>query len=268
MKFTNGEVKTLKSEGQYKAPKQEEIEEWKAKAKNDAKIMLNGTYEEYYKLIKENLDTNEDINRKVQIWTDDISFVLDQLENGERQLTLLNRMADFRKIGVFGMSLGGAAAGKFCMEDSRCNAAINMDGTQFGQDAITYQFTKPFMMLNGDRRIDYARALETEVEKIELPRYEMNDFLIHQSKNITYNLVVDKSVHGSFSDFLLMTMDFGSWTGLLGKIDPWAMKGILDDYSLAFFNKHLKGIEEHLLDCISKNHPEVIKFEVNNEIVK
>tara|TARA_R110002167_G_scaffold185806_1_gene386594 strand:- start:48 stop:548 length:501 start_codon:yes stop_codon:yes gene_type:complete len=166
------------------------------------------------------------------------------------------------------MSLGGAAAGKFCLEDPRCKAALNMDGTQFGQGAINYQFEKPFMMLNGDRRLDYSRALGTESVQGALPKYEMNDFLLHQSKNITYNLVVGKSVHGSFSDFLLMTKDFGSWTGLLGKVDPWVMKDVLDDYCLAFFNKHLKRKEEPLLNGIPNNRPEVIKFEVKNEVVK
>ena len=77
-----------------------------------------------------------------------------------------------------------------------------------------------------------------------------------------------KSVHGSFSDFLLMTKDFGSWTGLLGKVDPWVMKDVLDDYCLAFFNKHLKRKEEPLLNGIPNNRPEVIKFEVKNEVVK
>ena len=90
VKFPNGEIKTFKSEGQFKAPTQEEIDEWEIKAKSNAETMLNGTYEEYYGKTKEDIETNLDINDKVQIWTDDISFVLDQLQNGERQLIKLN----------------------------------------------------------------------------------------------------------------------------------------------------------------------------------
>ena len=41
---------------------------------------------------------------------------------------------------------------------------------------------------------------------------------------------------------------------------PLLMKRIVDDYTLAFFKKHLKGTEEPLLDGPSDAYPDVIKF--------
>ena len=160
------------------------------------------------------------------------------------------------------MSLGGAAAGKFCLEDSRCKAILNMDGTQFGHNAMQYKFQKPFLMMNSDVRHLNAAFVGDVLEKNTLQAFEMNDFLLRQSESISYNIVVENSSHGSFSDFLLMTADLGSWTGLLGSIDPWTMKDIMNEYTLAFFNKHLKGMDEKLLEPKTQRRPEILKFEI------
>ncbi len=57
-----------------------------------------------------------------------------------------------------------------------------------------------------------------------------------------------------------MMSNLGNWIGTLVSIEGWELKGILDDYVLAFLNKHLKGLDEPLLDGPSDQHPAVIKF--------
>jgi hypothetical protein len=59
-----------------------------------------------------------------------------------------------------------------------------------------------------------------------------------------------------------------SWTGLLGSIDPWMMKDILNEYTLAFFNQYLRGTNEELLKLSSTKRPEIIKFEVVDNRVR
>lgn len=75
-------------------------------------------------------------------------------------------------------------------------------------------------------------------------------------------MVIEKVNHISFSDFPLMTKNIGQWLGFMGKIEPWTMKTLLDDYTLAFFNKHIKQLDEPILNKKIEKYPEIIKFEV------
>ena len=52
-------------------------------------------------------------------------------------------------VGVFGHSLGGAAALEFCHDDPRCKAGIDVDGLPLG-DVINDGVTQPFLFLLSD----------------------------------------------------------------------------------------------------------------------
>lgn len=267
VKFPDGKVISYKS-GMPMDFSEEELSKFRKKAENDARALLRGPYEDYYNGMKEGIEGSVDMNDRVEVWIKDIAFVLDELEAKNEPFKSFTSAVDFDKIGVFGMSLGGAAAGKFCLEDARCKAILNMDGTQFGHGAMKYEFKKPFLMMNSDVRYQNAGMIGEVLEPNALQKYEMNDFLLQQSKSISYNMVVDKTTHGSYSDFLMMTADLGSWTGLLGTIDPWTMKDILNEYTLAFFNQYLQGTEEELLLLDSQKRPEIIKYEVvDNRVI-
>lgn len=69
-------------------------------------------------------------NRLLTAWTADIAFVLDPLAklNISDASGRFTGRRDMTRVGVFGHSLGGAAAAQFCSEDSRCKAAIDVDG--------------------------------------------------------------------------------------------------------------------------------------------
>jgi hypothetical protein len=46
--------------------------------------------------------------------------------------------------------------------------------------------------------------------------------------------------------------------GLVGPIDAQRSRSILDSYTLAFFDRHLKGLPAALLDGPSEQFPEVL----------
>lgn len=196
--------------------------------------------------------------------TDDTAFLLDELAMaGSGRSAAVDAFAgrlDLDRVGLFGMSYGGAAAGAFCVQDERCTAGINMDGSQFGENSIEWALERPFMLMNADRRLDMGAQAPEDIDTSQPASFEINDFVYHQSKDQIYSLTVGGSTHGSYSDFGVMTR-IGAWTGALGTVDGWAMKKILDDYTLAFFNKHVKGTEGPLLDGPSAEHPDVIKFD-------
>src|ERR1700720_545274 len=88
------------------------------------------------------------VNRVMSAWTADIAFVLDRLQRldaADPSGNFKGRL-DMTRIGVFGHSFGGATAAQFCHDDSRCKAAINIDGQPFGS-VIQAGLHQPFMFL-------------------------------------------------------------------------------------------------------------------------
>lgn len=101
-------------------------------------------------------DSARRMTRLMAAWTGDIAFVLDLLQriNNSAADTAngAGRFAgrlDLSRVGVFGHSLGGAAAAQFCHDDSRCAAGIDVDGAPLGS-VIRDGIPRPFMFLMSD----------------------------------------------------------------------------------------------------------------------
>jgi pimeloyl-ACP methyl ester carboxylesterase len=91
------------------------------------------------------------VSKLLSAWTADIAFVLDRLEtlNSSRAPGKFTGRLDLTRVGVFGHSFGGATAAQFCHDDSRCKAAIDIDGQPFGT-VIQSGLRQPFMFLLSD----------------------------------------------------------------------------------------------------------------------
>jgi dienelactone hydrolase len=74
------------------------------------------------------------VHKVLTAWTSDIALVLDRLQqlNTTEASGKFQGRIDLSRVGVFGHSFGGATAMQFCHDDSRCKAAINVDGQPFG----------------------------------------------------------------------------------------------------------------------------------------
>jgi predicted dienelactone hydrolase len=64
------------------------------------------------------------VERLMMLWTEDVRFVLDRLQNLNDQddRGLLTHRLDLTRVGVFGHSFGGATALQVCHDDFRCKA--------------------------------------------------------------------------------------------------------------------------------------------------
>ena len=116
--------------------------------------------------------------QSIQIWTQDTQFVLTQIEqmnSGQVDSPFAGHL-DTSRIGVFGLSFGGATAFQVCAVDSRCKAAINMDGTQWG-NLLDTPLQTPFMMMSGE----YTNGI--------------NDWALSNSLESGYNLWVRDTTH-------------------------------------------------------------------------
>ncbi len=167
---------------------------------------------------------------RMRVWTADVRFVLDEIErmNDGKTKSIFARKLDTKKTGLLGMSFGGATAGQTCLEDKRCRAGINMDGTQYG-DGYASGLKRPFMFMMS----------ETQNQGI-------NRYIYEAAPRDAYFLTVKDAKHLNFSNFnLLSALDREN--RILGKIPGERMEKIMSRYILAFFDKYLKNVDSSAL---------------------
>jgi predicted dienelactone hydrolase len=203
----------------------------------DARVFDASFRQEYGRL---NLDD------QLSVWVADAIFVLDQLEElnaGNVSNSFTGRL-DMKRVGVFGMSFGGAMSAEVCLKDSRCEAGANMDGSQFGYVDFSAQHLKtPFLFFYNERSEG------------------MNDYIYTGVENWAYRVTIQGTTHASFTDTILWSpsMEYSSKfiPQQFGPIDSQRMIEIQRAYLLAFFDRHLKGENTPFLDGPPGVFPEV-----------
>ena len=174
-------------------------------------------------------------------WGQDIGFVLDELEKLGSGNGFLAGALDLGRVGIMGFSKGGAATGQFCVTDARCKAGINLTGFMYG-DIVDMNLVQPFMFVSE--------------EELWCRDCYVNDLFYKRAEGSAYQMKIRGARHDSFGDICL-------WGGLLASfgeeatIDGEDMTRIQNGYTLAFLNKHLKGLAAPLLDGPSPDYPEV-----------
>ena len=93
------------------------------------------------------------VSKVLAAWTTDTAFVLDRLAqlNASDASGKFKGRLDMTRVGVFGHSFGGATAAQFCHDDTRCKAAIDVDGQPFGS-VVREGLHQPFMFLMSDHK--------------------------------------------------------------------------------------------------------------------
>jgi len=242
------------------------------------RALYAGDYEEYRASLTELIEGNPGANTGVGLWLDDTTLLLDELARtggaapgGHGSMSVADRQAamerfagrlDLERVGVFGMSYGGAVAGEFCSQDARCKAGLNMDGLQYGAAGTSLQIPRPFMFLYADQR-GLAATRNEGVDASTPTPFHMNDFAWRQVQGVAYSLTIAGAAHMSFSDFAL-TAAMLRKAGMLGSIDPEVMRELLNDTVLAFFNQTLQGTREPLLDGALVKRRGVLEFEARD----
>lgn len=220
-------------------------------------------YERYRQSLTQLIAGAPGANDGLLIWVADTAFLLDELARtrGGRHAVLdrFDGRLDLERVGLFGMSYGGAVAGEFCSQDARCKAGLNMDGLQYGPTGTSIQIARPFMFLYADQRRAAAARIDGVDASMPTP-FQMNDFAWRQAKHLAYSLTIEGATHLSFSDFALTSPGLRK-TGMLGSIDPNVMRELLNDVVLAFFNQTLQGARERLLEGSLAQRPGVLEFE-------
>ena len=185
----------------------------------------------------------------LRTWAEDVGFVLDELEIMNRNNSLMAGGFDLERVGVMGFSKGGATAGQFCVTDERCQAGINLTGFMYA-DIVEVNLDVPFFFINE--------------EELWCPDCYVSELFFNRANNDAYQMKIRGARHASFGDPIL----FGSLIQSTNEeltIEAERMISIQNIYILAFFDKHLKGLDAPLLDGPAAEFPEV-EFSSNQAV--
>ncbi len=193
-------------------------------------------YREFLQLRDEPL-----FSESVKEWALDTRVVVDHLEAldaGEGASPFQGKL-DMKRLGVFGMSYGGATAVEFGRTDARCVAAANIDGLPYG-GLLDSSISVPLLVI--------AAADEGHAGWVPgLDRCNGPTLLVN----------VPDTTHMGLTDLPLQMPPWLRWTGMGGRM-PAARRGsIMNDLLVAFFDQHLLGRGAAAFAWLPKRYPEL-----------
>lgn len=202
-------------------------------------------------------DTSEELYQYnvqgVGIRAADASFVLDTLTqwNKHDPNQLLEGKLDLDRVGIFGHSYGGATTAEALAQDDRFKAGLSLEGGFWGTVSTT-AMKQPFMyIMSGETAKSFAPDA-TEKDNVFYPEFEPDlDHVMTHSLNDTYYLTVDGFFHQSFTDISLISPRM-----FARGMTPEHNVDITRSYTLAFFDRYLKGEQQGLLEGPSDRFPE------------
>jgi predicted dienelactone hydrolase len=187
----------------------------------------------------------------------DVCFVIDELTGAHPPWPGAG-LIDPSAIAMAGHSAGGAAAIAAMLADSRIRAGIDMDGST-AAPIPDEGLARPFLFLG--KQSNYtpgsgagvpARSREWKLLRGAVTTWERDWKLLTGWKRW---LVVAGAVHASFTDLALLADQAGIDIG--GGLSGARSLDITRAYVRAFFDQHLRGRPQALLDQPSRRYPEV-----------
>ncbi|OZM83968.1 hypothetical protein [Pseudonocardia sp. MH-G8] len=185
----------------------------------------------------------------------DASFTLDRitaLDRADPDGELTGRL-DLEHVGMFGVSLGGAVTGETCHRDARLRACLPID-VFLPADVVADGLRQPVMWITRDAATMQREGWsQSDVEET----HSTMRAVFARLPGAGYEVLVPGMFHTDFSDFPLVS-PFLQPAGLSGTVGAQRAISIVNTYSRAFFDTHLKGVHAPLLDGPSPQFPEVL----------
>ncbi len=181
---------------------------------------------------------DEEYNRVAQqlgqTWTGDLRFVIDQIERldaGEIASPFAGRL-NVSEMGVLGHSTGGGAAVAVCWQDARCKASLAMDAwlVPYSRQMVAEGLNVPLLLMHSQ----YWHARNNQ---------PLVDALVENTQTDLYQETLAGTVHYDFTDVPGFT-PLAKLVGMAGSTPPREVEAMVNESTLAFFDKYLKGIEK------------------------
>ncbi|MGW7077418.1 hypothetical protein [Streptomyces sp. NPDC054866] len=163
---------------------------------------------------------------------------------------------DQKRVGMLGQSAGGIAAAETMYEDDRVKAGMNMDGTLENNPepngtnltpVARHGLTGPFLLMG---RQGSDRTTEPS----------WREFWSHTT-GWKRNLTLRGSMHQTYTDLAALLPQAGVDREVIeknmGTVDPGRAVAAERVYATSFFDRWLRGQDNHLLDGPSGKFPEV-----------
>ncbi|GAB2592440.1 hypothetical protein Aab01nite_37600 [Paractinoplanes abujensis] len=155
---------------------------------------------------------------------------------------------DTSRIGMFGWSKGGTATARVLLTDPRVKAGLAIDGPML--PALSGHIDRPFMLMTAE----FPRATDPAVARFWT-----------QLHGWRLDVRAEGAVHSSYGDLQVLMPQLAKVVGMsndelrgwIGTLDPGRAVRIGQAYPLAFFDEHLRGREQRLLDGPTRRFPEV-----------
>lgn len=190
----------------------------------------------------------------------DVSFTLDQLGdlNQNDPNGILTGRLDLQHTGIFGVSLGGIVGGEASLRDPRVRAFI-VEDAPMPADVLRAGLRQPTMWISRDAATMQLEGWSQSGSRgIDIHQTTMRT-VFQSLQGDGYLVLVGGMFHVNLTDFpFLLWPPLRARIGLSGPIDAQRAHNIINAYSLAFFDKELKGQVEELLDGPAKQFPEVV----------
>ncbi len=190
----------------------------------------------------------------------DVSFTLNQLatlHQADPKAILTGRL-DLRHVGTFGVSLGGIVGSEACRTEPRLRACLFMDAPM-PVDVVKSGLQQPALWITRDvetMRLERRRSGGWLEEEISEHQTSMRAAFA-RSHGAGYFVEVPGMFHVNLTDIPYWS-PLLPWLGITGPIDAERAHHIINAYSLAFFNQHLLGRAEALMDAPPSQYHEVI----------
>jgi predicted dienelactone hydrolase len=190
----------------------------------------------------------------------DVSFTLNRLAtlNLADPNAILTGRLDLSRVGTFGVSLGGIVGSEACRIEQRLRACLFMDAPM-PVKVVESGLQQPALWITRDvdtMRLERRRSGGWSEEDISEHQTSMRAAFA-RSQGVRYFLQIPDMFHVNLTDIPYWS-PLLPWLGITGPIDAQRAHHIINAYSLSFFNKHLLGRTEALMDAPASQYPEVI----------
>ena len=172
---------------------------------------------------------NSEMNKVVSEWEKDSRFVLDELILSRDEELVFRNIVDTSRIGIMGMSVGGAVATEVAKSDKRIKAGMNVDGLQYGS-RNKEPLQVPFAMVYSEDGRD------------------LNEFLMLNSQHDYVEYTFTGARHADFTDMALIWPMMRMY-GQLGTIPGERMVYLTNKVVLNFWDTYLKNQAMQQIDA-------------------
>jgi len=189
----------------------------------------------------------------------DVSFALDELREIDRHdpRGILTGRLDLTRVGAFGSSLGGIVAAEAARDEPRLDALLLMDAP-VPLRTVASGLDRPTMWIT--RSPEWMRR-----ERAAIGGWSEEEIAAHHATmRATFERLrapgwfvrIPRVSHLDFTDVSSWSPAFRA-VGATGPMDGDRVHRILNDFSVAFFDRHLRDGPGRLLDGVSRRHPDV-----------